>query len=113
MTLIGNPTALAAGIAGDMRVLNNCLLTKASLLAGETGSIQLDLWRSSFADFPPTPVDSIVGASPLTISNGIKMEDPNLIGWTGLCYAGDVIRVNIDSVTNIRTCLITLEADAQ
>lgn len=102
------------GIWCDLHLPNMALtVTRASLLAtkftsGSTGSIVVDLWKDTYANFPPTDADSITAAAPPTITTAAKAEDATLTGWTTSCAARDIIRVNVDSCTTISLVTLSL-----
>ena len=100
-TLDNRNTVFATGVAGDIHVPFACTITGVFIFADQTGSIVLDLWKDSFANFPPTDADSITASAPVTISSAAKASDTTLTGWTTSIAAGDIIRVNIDSVSSI------------
>lgn len=63
--------------------------------SGGSGSIVVDTWKDSYANFPPVVGDSIWGTKP-TITTATKNQA------TGLSIAvteGDILRHNVDSVT--------------
>lgn len=70
-------------------------------LDGNTGSIQLDIWKNSFANFPPTVTDTITASAKPSIVNGNKAESSDLTGWTTTVSAGDILELNVDSVTTL------------
>lgn len=83
-------------------------ITSAMIVANETGSMVLDIWRSSWADAPPTASDSICGTSKLTISSATKVFDDSLAGWVTTFSDRDVLGFNIDSVSNIKFATLAL-----
>lgn len=102
-------SVLATGIKGDIRIPFAATLTKWSLLPDVSGSIQIDLWKDTYANYPPTVADTITASAKPLISSATKNESSTLTGWTTSVSAGDIIRVNIDSVTSIKRCLLVLE----
>ena len=95
----------------DIVVPFACTITKASLLgaAATTGSIVIDIWKDTYANFPPTDADSITASAPPTITTAVKSEDATLTGWTKALAAGDVLRFNVDSVTDITRVTLVLD----
>ncbi len=96
-----NSIDIVTGIQGDIHVPFACTITGVFLFADQTGSIVIDLWKDTYANFPPTDSDSITASAPVTISSASKATDTTLTGWTTSITAGDIIRVNVDSVTDI------------
>jgi hypothetical protein len=112
---IGDGTnEIADGIWCDIHIPNMALtITRASILAtaftaGSTGSIVIDLWKDTYANFPPTDADSVTAAAPPTITTAAKSEDATLTSWDTTWDARDIVRVNIDSCTTIALCTLSL-----
>lgn len=104
----GSGGTIATGIKGDIRVPFGCTITGAYLLADQTGSIVIDLWKDTYANYPPTVADTITASAKPTISSDTKDDDTTLTGWTTTVTAGDIIRVNVDSCSTIQRCLVVL-----
>jgi len=81
----------------------NCTIVSMTLLADQTGSIELDIWVVPFNQFPPSSANSIVAADYPTLTNQQSMQDNTLTGWTKALVAGDVIAFVIKSVSGIRS----------
>jgi len=78
----------------------------ARVVSKESGSIVIDVWKDTYANFPPTDADTITASAPPTLSSAAKAEDTDLTGWTKALAKGDWLAFNVDSVT---TCtLVTL-----
>lgn len=97
----GGGSAIEAGIAGDLEVPFDCDIEASSLLADQTGSIKVDIWKDTYANFPPTDADSICGENEPEISAGFKDQDTTLTGWTKTLTRGEILRFNVDSCTTI------------
>lgn len=107
-TFDGGGAVLATGIKGDLEVPFNCTLTAARLFADQSGSMVVDIWRDTYANYPPVVGDSIVAAAKPTITTAVKSEDVTLTGWTTTLVAGNILRFNLDSVSSITRALISL-----
>jgi len=105
----GGGVAITTGIKGDMEMAFAGSIVQATVLADQTGSIVIDLWKDTYANFPPVDADSITAAAPPTISAALKSQDATLTGWTTSFAAGDIIRVNVDSVTSIQRATLALK----
>jgi hypothetical protein len=84
-------------------------ITSARLLADQSGSIVIDVWKDTYANFPPTVADTITASAKPTLSAALKSEDTTLTGWTTSVSSGDILEFNIDSVSTIEKCILTLE----
>lgn len=80
----------------------------ALLTIGGPGSCVVDIWKDSYANFPPTDADSITAATPPTITTASKYIDTTLTDWTTAIAAGDIIRFNLDSTSNFTSIFVIL-----
>ena len=102
-----NGTAITTGIKGDLQIPYACTILGNTALADQSGSIVVDVWKDTYANYPPTDADSITASAPITISSATKSTDSTLTGWTTSVTAGDVLRFNVDSITTItRVCIM-------
>lgn len=104
----GGGSAITTGIKLDLRFDFNAVITGHVVLADQTGSIVVDLWKDTYANFPPTNADSITASAKPTISSASKAVDTTLTGWTTTITAGDIMRVNVDSCTTITRITLCL-----
>ncbi len=100
---------LSTGVLGEIQVDFACTITGVTLLADQSGSAVVDIWKDTYANYPPTDADSITGPTPPTISAATKANDTTLLGWTTSISAGDILRFNLDSVTSISRLTIKLK----
>lgn len=110
-TMQNNGAVLNTGAqsAAYMEVPSDCEIVSCKLFGGPSGSIVVDVWSDTYANYPPTDADSIVAAAPPTISGGVKSEDTDLTGWTKQLSEGDGILLNIDSVSTMTWAKLVLE----
>lgn len=86
-------------------------ITGAYAFADQSGSIVVDVWKDSIANFPPTDADTITASAPITISSATNSSDTTLTGWTKAVAALAVLKFNVDSCTTIQKCTIVLTYD--
>ena len=101
-------TALSTGVKGDLVVDFGCTIDQWTLLADQSGSVVVDIWKDSFGNAPPTVADSITGSAKPTITSAVKAQSGVLTGWTTTISAGDVLRYNVDSATTISQVTVAL-----
>jgi hypothetical protein len=93
-----------------------CTITGVTLLstdaAATAGSIVVDIWKDSFANYPPTVADTITASAKPTLSSANKSENTTLTGWTTAIAAGDVLGFSVDSVATVTRCALTLTVQA-
>jgi hypothetical protein len=107
--IIGTGAAeIAGGVAGDIEVPYNCKITSVRLLADQSGSIVIDIWKDTYANYPPTDADTITSATPPTITTATKSEDTTLSSWTVDLTAGNILRFNVDSCTTIEQVTVSI-----
>lgn len=104
----GGGAALTTGVKADVYVPYACTITAVTMLADQTGSVVVDIWKDVYANYPPTVADSITASAKPTISAAVKSQDTTLTGWTTTIAAGDTLRFNIDSVSTLMRLNLTL-----
>jgi hypothetical protein len=104
----GAGSAISTGVKCFVEVPFACTITAVRLLADQSGSIVVDIWKDTYANYPPTDADSITSASPPTISAATKAEDTTLSGWTTSIAAGDILGINVDSASTVTRVTLNL-----
>jgi hypothetical protein len=84
-------------------------ITSARLFADQSGSIVIDVWKDTYANFPPTVADTITASAKPTLSAAQKSEDTTLTGWATTVTKGDIFEFNIDSVSTITKVVLVME----
>lgn len=97
----GAGVAITTGIKGDIILPWAGYIEEVTLLADQSGSIVLDFWKDTYANFPPVVGDTITASAKPTISAATKTTNSTLTGWTRTFAAGDILRINVDSVSTI------------
>jgi len=99
---------LGTGVKGFLSIPITGTITKVRLLTNNgSGSLVIDIWKDTFANFPPTVADTITASAKPTVSTDDNYEDSTLTGWTTAVVAGECLGYNVDSVTS--TTQFTLE----
>jgi hypothetical protein len=107
----GGGVPITTGVQGSgVRVPFDCIIQSATLQSNVSGSIVIDIWKDTYANFPPTVADSICASAKPTISASNKSEDVTLTGWTKTITAGDILYFNVDSCSTITNVTLTLKA---
>lgn len=104
----GGGSAIVAGVKRDVIIPYAGTILSVTMLADVSGSIVVDLWKDTYANYPPTVADTITAAAKPTITTAIKSQDNTLTGWNVTVAAGDIIRPNVDSATTITAVVVTL-----
>lgn len=105
----GGGSAITTGVKGDLTIPFGCTITEWTLLADQSGSIVVDIWVDSYANYPPTVADTITGSAKPTISAATKGQSSTLTGWTTTITAGQTVRFNVDSITTCQRVTLSLK----
>ena len=105
----GGGSAITTGIKGDLEIPWNATINRATVVCDQSGSIVVDLWKDTYANYPATVADTITASAKPTISAATKAQDTTLTGWTKALSAGDVIRFNVDSASTVTRCTVSLK----
>jgi hypothetical protein len=110
---LGN--VITTGVKGYIEVPFNLNLTQVVLLGDTSGSIVVDLWRCTFAQFDaganhPAVTDRITASAQPTISSATSSKDATLAGWTTALNKGDILAYNVISCTNMKRVTASLSA---
>jgi hypothetical protein len=104
----GGGSAITTGIKGDIQIPFACTINSWTIMADQSGSIVIDVWKDTFANYPPTGADSITGSAKPTLSAAQAATSSTLTGWTTSISANDIIRYNVDSASTITRVTISL-----
>ena len=105
----GGGSAITTGLKGFLRIPFACTIERVTLLADQSGSIVIDIWKDTYANFPPDNADSITDSTPPTITTAVKSSDITLTDWTVAVTADDILAFNVDSVTDIERVTLALK----
>jgi hypothetical protein len=94
----GGGLPIVAGKKAFFRVPSTGTIVGAYAMADVSGSIEIAVWKDTFANFPPTVADVISASAPITLSAAQTVEDLTLTGWTKTVTAGDVICLNVNAL---------------
>jgi hypothetical protein len=93
----GGGAVIGAGEAGHVEIPFKCDIDRVTLLADQSGTIQVDIWKDTYANFPPLVGDTITAAAVPALSAAQKYQDATLTGWTTAVAAGDILAYNVDA----------------
>jgi hypothetical protein len=105
----GGGSVISTGVYPFIIIPWDCTLISATLLSNQTGSIVVDFWKDSYANFPPTNDNSITASTPPTISSSNKSLDTTLTGWSKTLLANDILVPNVDSVSTFTDVTLVLK----
>lgn len=106
----GAGSAVTTGVKGYFMVPYACTITGWTLLGDVSGSMVMDVWKDTYANYPPTVADTITGADKPTISASTKGQNLTLTLWTTAVSAGDTFGYNVDSCSTITKATLVIQA---
>ena len=109
LVLDGQGAVITTGVKADLVIPFNCIITEVTMLADQSGSIVVDIWKDTYTNYPPLVADSITASAKPTITTATKSTNSTLTGWTKSLSIGDTLRFNVDSATTITRVLLTLK----
>lgn len=105
----GGGSAITTGVKGYVMIETPGVIEQATTLADQSGSIVIDIWKDTYANYPPVDADSITASAPPTITAATKAQDATLTGWTTTLSAGDILGFNVDSITTVQRATLVLK----
>lgn len=103
----GGTAVPTTGVRVDFIVPFAMTITGWTIVADVSGDIQVDIWKDTYANFPPTIADTVTASDKPLLSGG-QTGTGACTGWTTAWAAGACIRVNLDSVATIKRATIVL-----
>jgi len=109
VTVDGGGSVISTGVKGFIECPFAGEITEVVLLADQSGSMVVDIWKDTYANYPPTVADTITASAKPTLSAAISYKDSTLTGWTKTVAAGDILGFNVDSLSTITRFTLTLK----
>lgn len=111
ITIDGGGSAITTGVKGYLPIPFTCVINNWNIVADASGSIVVDVWKDTYANFPPTVADTIAGSEKPTLSSAQKNQDLTLSTWTTTVTSGDVLGFNVDSATTVTRATVIIRCD--
>jgi len=116
ISLDGGGFPIAPGTYGFIQVPRACVIKSWKMFADQTGVISVDIWKTTYDNYPPTENNSMPGSSSRypTISGSLKASSDDVTTWsTSSIAANDIISFYVPTVaTNIQKCTLQLNVNA-
>jgi hypothetical protein len=116
LVIDGGGSVITTGVKGFVSVPFAGTITGWTLLstdaAATVGSIVIDVWKDTYANYPPTVADTITASAPPTLAGVAKNTSTTLTGWTTAIAAGDVLGFSVTSVTALTRVTLSLTVQA-
>jgi len=97
LTIDGGGSVITSGAKRNIRIPYNCRITSYELVGDTFGDITINIYKSTYATYPPTS-NSITGGNPPTLNNQLQNRDTTLTGWTPTLTAGDYLGFNASGI---------------
>jgi hypothetical protein len=105
----GGGSTITTGVKADLVVPYNCTVLGWDILGNASGSIVIDIWKDTYANFPPTIADTITGTEKPTLSSAQKNQDISITTWTATTLTrNDILRFNVDSATTVTRVTLSI-----
>jgi len=102
----GGGSAITVGSKGHLEIPFAMTITGWTILANQSGSIVVDVNRSTYAGFPT--LTSIAGTELPTLSAAQKNRDLTLTTWTTSIAAGDILEFEVDSAATVQRVTVAI-----
>lgn len=104
----GNGSVIASGSQRRVTIPFGMIVTGWQIDADASGSIVVDVYKSSYSTFPPVLGGAIAGSEKPTLSSAIKNQDLTLNTWSPNISKGDSLIFNVDSASVVTDVVVTL-----
>ena len=111
LTIDGGGSAITTGDKTWVQIPFAATITNVEMTADQSGSVVVDIWVDTYANYPPTVADTIAAAAKPTISTAIKSTDSTLTGWTKTVAAGSYMKFSVDSAATIERLVLVVTMD--
>lgn len=82
-----------------IRIPEACEITGWMMFSDLTGNVSVDVWKSNFAEYPPSASESIAGTEKPHLNGTIENLDASLTTWATQLAEGDLLIFNVDSAS--------------
>lgn len=106
LAISGAGGVITTGSKGYINVPYNCTIDSWYIVSSVTGSIVVDVKKSTYATFPNTT--SIAGSEPPTLTNQIKNQDLSFTSFQPTITSGDVLEFVVNSASTVTNVNVTL-----
>lgn len=104
----GGGSAITTGSKGFIIFDNAGTISQWTLLADQSGSVVVDIKRSTYSGFPTT--SSLIGAGTAPTLSSAQKQQASPLSWTSATLvAGDVLEFSITSASTITRLVISLK----
>jgi hypothetical protein len=109
ITIDGGGSVITTGVKGYITIPYSGTINGWDILADQSGSIVIDVWKDTYASFPPSVADTIAGSEKPTLSSAQKNQDNSLSTWTTSVTADDIVAFNVDSASTVTRVTLSIK----
>ncbi len=84
-------------------------IVRSTIFLDTAATFTADIWKDTYANFPPTVADTITGGNEPGTSASRKDQDSTLTSWTVAFSDGDGFNLNIDANDNATKVMLSLK----
>lgn len=99
MVLDGGGAVIASGATCDILVPYTCRIVRSTILPDASGSLSVNVWKDTYANFPPTAADNF---GSLVMTSNSKYQSTTDVS-SALLVTGDTIRLNASGASTTLT----------
>ena len=78
----------------------------------QSATVTIDVWKDTYANFPPDNADSITNGHEPALSAASKGQDADISDWSTVTISeGDYLKFNVDANDNATTIQLCLHAE--
>jgi hypothetical protein len=101
ITIDGARGVISSGQKGYLSIPFSGIMNSWEIYSDVSGSTEVDVWKSTFATFPPTSANTITDSNRIRLTNAREGRSTNLSAWTQSFDTGDVLAFNVISASTV------------
>lgn len=109
ITVDGGGSVITTGLQGFVIMPYSGTITEWTIIADQSGSSVIDIWKSTYASAPPTIANTITGSALPTLTTAQTAQSSTLTGWTTSVTTGDVIGFNVNSASSVTRLTLSIK----
>lgn len=104
----GGSSPVEVGSSQSLYVPFGFTITGCALVADSVGTVQIDVRRADFVNYPPSSLDSVCGGTPPTLANEDKKIVTDLSLWSVDVPSGSALQFICTACVGIKNVTLTL-----
>jgi hypothetical protein len=87
----GGAATISSGLKSFVYLPYSGTILSWTILSNNSGSTEIDIYKTDYANYPPTSGDTIINSGYPNLNNNIKNQSSNLSGWNSTTFNEDEI----------------------